>query len=136
MNVCGQVCIESGFGRSLFDRLISLGRPKDLLNVQYRMHPSISLFPNCKFYQNLILDAENVKSKSYEKQYLPGPMFGSYSFINVVGGREEKDEDGRSRKNLVEVAIVIKIVKNLYRGVNIYMFVFVVFVICTCFFVG
>ena len=46
-------------------------------------------------------------------------MFGSYSFINVVGGKEEKDDDGRSRRNMVEVAIVIKILKNLYTGVHI-----------------
>nr|GEX70259.1 UvrD-like helicase, ATP-binding domain, P-loop containing nucleoside triphosphate hydrolase [Tanacetum cinerariifolium] len=45
-----------------------------------------------------------------------GPMFDSYYFINVVGGKEEKDDDGRSLRNMVEVAIVIKIVKNLYRG--------------------
>ncbi|KAD2804467.1 hypothetical protein E3N88_37844 [Mikania micrantha] len=114
--VSSNVCIESGFGRSLFDRLSSLGHSKHLLNVQYRMHPSISLFPNYKFYQNQILDAENVTCKSYEKQYLSGPMFGSYSFINVVGGREEKDEDERSRRNMVEIAIVIKIVHNLYKA--------------------
>nr|XP_043619930.1 uncharacterized protein LOC122591746 [Erigeron canadensis] len=113
--VTSNVCIESGFGRSLFDRLSSLGHSKHLLNVQYRMHPSISFFPNWKFYQNQILDAENVLCKSYEKQYLSGPMFGSYSFINVVGGTEEKDDNGRSRRNMVEVAIVIKIVQNLYK---------------------
>ncbi|KAL8238273.1 hypothetical protein R6Q59_019354 [Mikania micrantha] len=114
--VSSNVCIESGFGRSLFGRLSSLGHSKHLLNVQYRMHPSISLFPNYKFYQNQILDAENVTCKSYEKQYLSGPMFGSYSFINIVGGREEKDEDERSRRNMVEVAIVIKIVQNLHKA--------------------
>ncbi|KAL8218515.1 hypothetical protein R6Q57_021888 [Mikania cordata] len=114
--VSSNVCIESGFGRSLFGRLSSLGHSKHLLNVQYRMHPSISLFPNYKFYQNQILDAENVTCKSYEKQYLSGPMFGSYSFINIVGGREEKDEDERSGRNMVEVAIVIKIVQNLYKA--------------------
>ncbi|PWA56308.1 DNA helicase, UvrD-like, C-terminal [Artemisia annua] len=117
--VNSNVCIESGFGRSLFDRLSTSGHSKHLLNIQYRMHPSISCFPNLKFYQNQILDAQNVLSKSYEKGYLWGPMFGSYSFINVVGGKEEKDDDGRSRRNMVEVAIVIKIVKNLYRGVHI-----------------
>nr|GEV91783.1 Gag-Pol polyprotein [Tanacetum cinerariifolium] len=79
------------------------------------MHPSITFFPNWKFYQNQILDAQNVLSKSYEKKYLSGPMFGSYSFINVVEGREEKDDDGRSQRNMVEVAVVIKIVKNLYK---------------------
>ncbi|GJY49543.1 UvrD-like helicase, ATP-binding domain, P-loop containing nucleoside triphosphate hydrolase [Tanacetum coccineum] len=82
--VNSKVCIESGFGRSLFGRLSSLGHSKHLLNVQYRMHPSIR------------------------------PLFGSYSFINVVGGREDKDDDGRSLRNMVEVAIVIKLVKYLY----------------------
>ncbi|GJZ87895.1 UvrD-like helicase, ATP-binding domain, P-loop containing nucleoside triphosphate hydrolase, partial [Tanacetum coccineum] len=114
--VNSNVCIASGFGRSLFDRLSSLGHSKHLLNVQYRMHPSISFFPYRKFYHNQILDAQNVLSKGYEKRYLSGPMFRSYSFINVVGGREEKDDDGRSLRNMVEVAVVIQIVKNLYRA--------------------
>ncbi|PWA76942.1 uvrD-like Helicase, ATP-binding domain, P-loop containing nucleoside triphosphate hydrolase [Artemisia annua] len=116
--VNSNVCIASGFGRSLFHRLSSLGHSKHLLNVQYRMHPSISFFPNWKFYHNQILDAQNVLSKSYEKRYLSGPMFGSYSFINVVGGREEKDDDGRSLRNMVEVAVVNKLVKNLYKALS------------------
>nr|GEV15151.1 UvrD-like helicase, ATP-binding domain, P-loop containing nucleoside triphosphate hydrolase [Tanacetum cinerariifolium] len=62
------LCNKSGFGRSLFDRLSSLGHSMHLLSVQYRMHPSISFFPNLKFYQNQILDAQNVLSKSYEKR--------------------------------------------------------------------
>ncbi|WCJ17630.1 P-loop containing nucleoside triphosphate hydrolases superfamily protein [Euphorbia peplus] len=109
---------EAGFGRSLFERLSSLGHPKHLLNMQYRMHPSISHFPNSKFYLNNILDAPNVLAKSYTKQYLPGPMFGPYSFINVFGGREEKDDVGHSRLNTVEVAIVLKLVKTLYKAWN------------------
>ena len=80
------------------------------------MHPSISFFPNSSFYDNLILDAPNVRKKSYEKHYLPGAMFGPYSFVNVNDGREEKDEDGHSRKNMVEVAIVLKLLQNLYKG--------------------
>ncbi|PWA96126.1 uvrD-like Helicase, ATP-binding domain, P-loop containing nucleoside triphosphate hydrolase [Artemisia annua] len=114
--VNSNVCVDSGFGRSLFDRLTSLGHSKHLLNVQYRMHPSISFFPNLKFYQNQILDAQTALCRSYENRYLSGPMFGSYSFINVVGGREERDDDGRSVRNMVEVAIVIKIVKKLYKA--------------------
>ena len=81
------------------------------------------------FYQNQIQDAPNVLSISHEKTYLSGPMFGSYSFINVVGGREEKDENGRSRRNMVEVAIVLKIVQNLYKGVHIGCH-FIIFNIC------
>ncbi|XP_062007129.1 uncharacterized protein LOC133724421 [Rosa rugosa] len=106
---------EAGFARSLFERLSSFGRSKHLLNMQYRMHPSISFFPNSRFYNNMILDAPNLKSRSQKKHYLKGSMFGPYSFINVIGGREEKDEDGRSRKNMVEVAIVSQILRNLYK---------------------
>ncbi|WCJ17628.1 P-loop containing nucleoside triphosphate hydrolases superfamily protein [Euphorbia peplus] len=109
---------EAGFARSLFDRLSSLGHPKHLLNMQYRMHPTISYFPNAKFYLNNILDAPNVKAKSYTKQYLPGPMFGPYSFINLVGGKEAKDDVGHSRPNTVEVAIISKLLKSLYKAWN------------------
>ncbi|XP_004298033.1 PREDICTED: uncharacterized protein LOC101303608 [Fragaria vesca subsp. vesca] len=63
-----------------------------------------------------ILDAPNVKRRSHEKHYLPGAMFGLRSFINVIGGREEKDEDGHSQKNMVEVANISKMLLNLYKG--------------------
>ncbi|KAL3506739.1 hypothetical protein ACH5RR_032121 [Cinchona calisaya] len=111
-----KVSDEAGFGRSLFERLSSLGHSKYLLNVQYRMHPSISLFPNSKFYHNMILDAPNVKSKRYEKCYLPERMFGPYSFINVLNGREERDEDEHSLRNIVEAAVVVHIVQKLFRA--------------------
>ncbi|WCJ17640.1 P-loop containing nucleoside triphosphate hydrolases superfamily protein [Euphorbia peplus] len=109
---------EAGFARSLFERLSSLGHPKHLLNMQYRMHPSISHFPNAKFYLNNMLDAPNVMSKSYTKKYLSGPMFGPYSFINVFGGNEEKYDVGHSRPNTVEVAIISKLLKSLYKAWN------------------
>ncbi|KAM1067711.1 hypothetical protein ACFX2J_022665 [Malus domestica] len=113
--VKSNVSYKAGFGRSLFERLSSMGHSKHLLNMQYRMHPSISSFPNSRFYNNQILDAPNVKRRSHEKRYLPGPMFGPYSFINVIDGREEKDEDEHSLKNMVEVAIALKILQNLYK---------------------
>ncbi|KAK3222800.1 hypothetical protein Dsin_009825 [Dipteronia sinensis] len=107
---------EAGYGRSLFERLSSLGHKKHLLNIQYRMHPSISFFPNLKFYHNQILDGPNVKSKSYKQCFLPGPMFGPYSFINILGGREELDEVSHSRRNMVEVSVVMNILQNLFKA--------------------
>ncbi|KAK1553169.1 hypothetical protein Q3G72_030003 [Acer saccharum] len=107
---------EAGFGRSLFERLSTLGHSKQLLNIQYRMHPAISFFPNSQFYHNQILDGPNVRKKSYEKHYLSGPMFGPYSFINILNGREEFEDVGHSRKNLVEVSVVLKILQNLYKA--------------------
>ncbi|CAN0880595.1 Probable helicase MAGATAMA 3, partial [Linum grandiflorum] len=115
--VQSKACAESGFGRSLFERLTLLGHPRHLLNVQYRMHPSISSLPNSMFYFGKIQDGCNVKDSSYEKCYLPGgPMFGPYSFLNVKGGSEFTDDAGRSKKNRVEASIVLKIVQNLHKA--------------------
>ncbi|KAK4344087.1 hypothetical protein RND71_037181 [Anisodus tanguticus] len=114
--VKSRVSEEAGFGRSLFERLSSLDHFKHLLNVQYRMHQSISQFPNSTFYRKQILDAPDVKHKTYEKSYLPGKLFGPYSFINVPMGKEEMDDVGHSRRNMVEVALVMKIVHNLFKA--------------------
>ncbi|KAL3641674.1 hypothetical protein CASFOL_012489 [Castilleja foliolosa] len=105
----------AGFGRSLFERLSLLGHFKHLLNVQYKMHPSISQFPNLNFYRNQILDAPCVQSQSYVKRYLEGRMFGPYSFINIPGGKEELDDVRQSIKNNVEVATVVKLVRKLFK---------------------
>ncbi|CAI8617698.1 unnamed protein product [Vicia faba] len=110
------VSFEVGFGRSLFARLSTLGHPNHFLNIQYRMHPAISSFPNSRFYLNQILDAPNVIAKNYRKQYLPGKMFGPCSFINIIGGAEEFDDAGRSLKNMVEAAVIMKIIKNCFRA--------------------
>ncbi|KAK9757968.1 hypothetical protein RND81_01G197500 [Saponaria officinalis] len=114
--VKSSVSADAGFGRSLFQRLSSLGQEKHLLNVQYRMHPSISAFPNSEFYANQILDAPSVKTVTYERQFLAGPMYGPYSFINVSEGREEFDDGGHSRRNMVEAAVVANILQNLYKN--------------------
>ncbi|ONI28251.1 hypothetical protein PRUPE_1G134300, partial [Prunus persica] len=113
--VKSNVSNEAAFCRSLFERLSSMGHSKHLLNMQYRMHPSISFFSNSNFYNNQILEAPIVKKRSHEKHYLPGSMFGPFSFINVIGGMEEKDEDGHSPKNLVEVSIILELLQNLYK---------------------
>ncbi|XP_047266599.1 uncharacterized protein LOC107869201 isoform X2 [Capsicum annuum] len=115
--VKSRISREAGFGRSLFERLGSLGHAKHLLNIQYRMHPSISQFLNSIFYRKQILDAPDVKRKAYEKTYLSGPCFGPYAFINVPWREEELDNLGH-RRNLVEVALVMQIVQSLFKAWN------------------
>ncbi|CAM8959009.1 unnamed protein product [Rhodiola kirilowii] len=113
--VFSNISSEAGFGKSLFERLSTLGYHKHLLNTQYRMHPRISYFPNSNLYSSSIVDASIVKNKKYKKVYLPGAMYGSYSFINIFGAREEL-VDEHSRRNLVEVAAVVKILNNLHKA--------------------
>ncbi|XP_065006947.1 uncharacterized protein LOC135637969 [Musa acuminata AAA Group] len=111
--VKSQVSKDAGFGVSLFERLSSVGQRKHLLNMQYRMHPSISLFPNFRFYKKQILDGPNVEGINYNKNY-KDLKFGAYAFLNVADGIEEVDEHGNSKRNLVEVVVVLHLVQRLF----------------------
>ncbi|KAG9442407.1 hypothetical protein H6P81_018261 [Aristolochia fimbriata] len=111
--VMSRVAEKAGFGRSLFQRLVSLGHDKLLLDTQYRMHPSISFFPNSCFYHRKLRDAENVKDLGFERRYLKGEIFGPYSFINIVGSAECL-KNQRSQKNFVEAAVIARIVQKLF----------------------
>ncbi|OVA00394.1 hypothetical protein BVC80_1181g13 [Macleaya cordata] len=113
--VQSKISEKAEFGRSLFERLVTLGHKRHLLNIQYRMNPSISLFPNAEFYSNQISDAPSVKKGSYKQDLLQGNMFGPYSFIDVSYGKEEYDYR-YSRKNLMEVAVISQIIENLFRA--------------------
>ncbi|KAK2979222.1 hypothetical protein RJ640_009620 [Escallonia rubra] len=112
--VKSKISEEAGFGRSLFERLILMGCKKHLLNLQYRMHPSISLFPNREFYHKKISDSQIVKQKSYQRRFLQGDIYSSYSFINVAYGNEELC-DGNSLRNMVEVSVVVEVVATLFK---------------------
>ena len=96
-----------------------------MLNVQYRMHPSISLFPCKEFYDEKISDAPVVKDASYKKSFLEGEMYDSYSFINIAKGKE-KFGRGHSLKNMVEVAVISEMIKNLKKGCFHFSFVLTV----------
>ncbi|GAB2286430.1 hypothetical protein Dimus_020837, partial [Dionaea muscipula] len=112
--VQSKIAEDAEFGRSLFERLALLGHKKHLLNVQYRMHPSISHFPNKEFYGSQILDGRNVKESSYNRRFLPETMFGSYSFINISKG-EDDFYKGHSPRNLAEVAVIADILNRLHK---------------------
>ncbi|TKW14788.1 hypothetical protein SEVIR_5G190200v4 [Setaria viridis] len=113
--VQSRVCKEAGLGVSLFKRLALLGFEKHLLNIQYRMNPCISLFPNARFYDRMIIDSSNVKSPTYSKDYLDLP-FGTYTFINIVDGKEEREFNGSSWWNMVEVAVVLQLIQSVFKS--------------------
>ncbi|GAU32047.1 hypothetical protein TSUD_214020 [Trifolium subterraneum] len=97
------------------DEILRILRYKrKMLNVQYRMHPSISLFPCKEFYEEKLSDAAIVMGESYNKSFLEGEMYASYSFINISEGKE-KSGRGHSLKNMVEVAVISEIIQSLKR---------------------
>ncbi|KAJ0703701.1 putative P-loop containing nucleoside triphosphate hydrolase, DNA2/NAM7 helicase, helicase [Helianthus annuus] len=112
--VTSKICEKAEFGRSLFERLVSLKHSTHLLNVQYRMHPMISLFPNQKFYGNKLRNGPNVQENSYGKQFLDGRMFGAYSFIHLAHGKVEYDQTN-SRRNMMEVAVIVELLTKLHK---------------------
>jgi regulator of nonsense transcripts 1 len=79
-----------------------------LLNIQYRMHPSISEFPNSQFYGGMLEDGV---SKS-EREAPPGMLWPDWdaplSFL-PVDGDELLSPDGASKENAAEAAWVVKI---------------------------
>eukprot|EP00250_Pteridium_aquilinum_P021248 c25066_g1_i4 orf=531-3587(-) len=107
--VISKVAVDSGYGRSLFERMISLKHPCHLLDIQYRMHPEISRFPNFTFYEGRLRNGDNVRSPSYRlHEHL---LYGSYAFIDVSDGVEQSS--GTSKRNSVEAAVVLAIIKRL-----------------------
>ncbi|KAI9100065.1 hypothetical protein K1719_024283 [Acacia pycnantha] len=112
--VKSKISDDAGFGRSIFERLVLLGFMKHLLKVQFRMHPSISLFPNREFYQGQLVDGMNVRDSNHSKRFLEGKMYSSYSFINIAQGKEQFGY-GHSLKNMVEVAAISEIIKRLHK---------------------
>lgn len=61
---------QKGYDCSLFERLMRNGHAPLLLNVQYRMGPEISLFPNQQFYHGRLHDGANVIAKSFYPPYI------------------------------------------------------------------
>jgi superfamily I DNA and/or RNA helicase len=110
-----QIADRAEFGRSLFERLVLLGYKKHMLDVQYRMHPSVSMFPCKEFYDGQLSDANIVREISYNKRFLEGKMYGSYSFINISKGNEQCNHD-HSLKNVIEAAAIFEIIGRLKKG--------------------
>ncbi|KAF9615819.1 hypothetical protein IFM89_026499 [Coptis chinensis] len=98
--------LEENELRSLFERLSSMECSKHLLDMHYRMHPKISCFPNSKFYQEKVLDAPNVKSRSYEKHYLP--ILEEKKLMMLVAAIQEKF--GKMYQNIEDFDVRVKYV--------------------------
>ncbi|RDB23511.1 Regulator of nonsense transcripts 1 [Hypsizygus marmoreus] len=111
-----------GLGISLFERLTEEGVvPSIMLDIQYRMHPEISRFPACEFYNFTLLDGtvdsggkvhprlHPPSSRHLQENFHTGHR-PSVIFLDHVGSESMKD---RSRVNLNEAHIVASVVEDL-----------------------
>ncbi|CAK9228694.1 unnamed protein product [Sphagnum troendelagicum] len=111
-----QMAKQCGYGRSLFDRLQASQHPcRHLLNVQYRMHPSISAFPNYQFYGGLVQDGANVLEASYGSSayQVASNLFGTSAFVDVQHGYEVREN--KSWRNYAEVNLICVLIARLLQ---------------------
>lgn len=121
---------NSGIGleTSMFLRLWMSGVPCELLNTQYRMHPSISRFPSIHFYNNKLKDGITEQDRRLPdriKSQLESLVTGTrVILIDVPNGIEEKEPSiidgdyGKSFLNQREANVVKDTVRLLCDNQN------------------
>ncbi|XP_057504671.1 uncharacterized protein LOC130788134 [Actinidia eriantha] len=94
---------------SMFERLQKAGHPVIMLTEQYRMHPEICRFPSLHFYDNKLLNGDQMSCKSAPFHETEG--LGPYVFYDIVDGHElhGKNSGGLSLYNECEAAAAVEL---------------------------
>lgn len=111
--VVSRAAQRAGLGVSLFERLERLGLSPDLLDRQYRMHPSLAAFPSEAFYGGRVASDPDPTSR-------PAPLGFDWPdarcplvFVEVDGGEERRAPDGLSVLNEREARAAVAAVERL-----------------------
>ena len=65
---------RAGLAQSLFERLVMLGVKPIRLQVQYRMHPSLSEFPSNSFYEGTLQNGVTINERQSTGIDFPWPV--------------------------------------------------------------
>ncbi len=90
--------ISAGLSQSLFERLVHLGVTPARLQVQYRMHPSLSSFPSSMFYDGTLQNAVTAEERKLDIVF-PWPKPEAPMFFYCTPGQEEISSSGTSYLN-------------------------------------
>jgi len=107
---------RAGLAQSLFERLVLLGVKPFRLQVQYRMHPTLSEFPSNNFYEGTLQNGVTVNERQLTGIDFPWPVPNRPMFFYVQMGQEEISASGTSYLNRTEAANVEKIVTTFLRS--------------------
>ncbi|RVX14507.1 Regulator of nonsense transcripts 1-like [Vitis vinifera] len=107
---------RAGLAQSLFERLVLLGVKPIRLQVQYRMHPSLSEFPSNSFYEGTLQNGVTINERQSSGIDFPWPVPNRPMFFYVQMGQEEISASGTSYLNRTEAANVEKIVTTFLRS--------------------
>jgi hypothetical protein len=109
--VISQNAEDKGYGRSMLHRLLEdCEQEYRMLDTQYRMHPSIRVWPSAQFYQNKIVDGPNIRSRPSPFPTLMSPLHQPYAFIQTNG---QEGSEGTSFSNKSEADLILRFVNFL-----------------------
>ena len=101
---------RAGLGVSLFERLfMTPGIPHVVLDMQYRMHPTIAQWPSTEFYQGAVSSHPSTDRRPFISGF-PRHSGDAVAFIHV-GGQERRE--GNSYDNQKEALIVRKVLEQI-----------------------
>lgn len=110
-----KACTKAGFDRSMFERLMQVGIRPIRLQVQYRMHPSLSEFPSNAFYDGSLQNGVSIAERIRPGLDFDWPNSHVPMFLLSCFGTEELAPSGTSYLNRVEANSVEKIVTRLLK---------------------
>jgi len=106
----------SGLSQSLYDRLVTRLFMKPFrLEVQYRMHPALSLFASNTFYEGSLQNGVSGNERRLLIDF-PWPQAEKPMFFYVSHGQEEIAGSGTSYLNRTEAANVEKITTKFIKA--------------------
>ena len=118
--VLSQSAARYGYDQSLFVRM-QQAHPGDvhLLDMQYRMHPHISMFPSREFYEGRLVDGADMATLR-KQPWHASAVFSPYRFFDVKGV-QTKGSKGQSLVNNQEINVALQLYERLrtdYRTCN------------------
>ncbi|KAL4460510.1 hypothetical protein ABPG74_000261 [Tetrahymena malaccensis] len=106
---------KAGLNKSLFERMVSMGIRPIRLQVQYRMHPDLSIFPSNTFYEGTLQNGVTFNDRQFHGDF-PWPNKNKpLMFLNSCGV-EEISSSGTSYLNRQETALIEDIVFRLIKA--------------------
>ena len=102
---------DGGLMRSLFERWLRAGVAPQLLDTQYRMHPSLAAFPSAQFYGGLLRSGTDAASRPQPRGFTWPSAAASVALVLSISA--EEGADGASKRNPGEAATVVSIARSL-----------------------
>jgi regulator of nonsense transcripts 1 len=109
---------RAGLSQSLFERLVILGVHPIRLQVQYRMHPCLSVFPSNTFYEGTLQNGVTEEERAHDPGCVdfPWPQPATPMMFWVNSGTEEIASSGTSYLNRTEAMNVERVVTHYLKG--------------------